>query len=59
MKRANFAGGLILSEIILLSLSSCSSNTASEPDKRPNIVMIVSDDHRMMEAGWYGNMNKL
>lgn len=55
MKRTNFAGGLILSGIILLSLASCSSDTGSERDKRPNIVLIVSDDHGMMDAGCYGN----
>jgi len=46
---------LILLLIFLLLVSCISSNRNQVADRMPNILLIVSDDHGMNDAGCYGN----
>jgi len=43
--------------VISFLLLSCSEHTPGKPDNRPNIVLIVADDHGTGDAGCYGNPN--
>jgi len=49
----------IILSFMLIYISCISTDRDGVVDERPNILLIVSDDHGMGDAGCYGNMSNV
>ncbi|WP_276165980.1 arylsulfatase [Zobellia alginiliquefaciens] len=48
---------LLLFFIIAQGMLSCSNQSENKPDKKPNVILIITDDQGFGDLGYYGNPN--